>query len=197
MNKIIIFLSIVLIILVGIIIGIVIGGLGDEDEMQLETLLHESNLDNTENILEENDIEVIDVSTEEEKISPNATLLLKTQYSTCGHEKEVYYTINNELVNKNEEELKMWYPEYIVEEFSSDNIVLLKVINEQCQEHYNVKDIEGFINIYKVLENGEEVLFERTDIATYFLSEEDKSKMISGIPVETKEKLYSLLENYN
>jgi len=56
---------------------------------------------------------------------------------------------------------------------------MYKTINEKCDEHYVVKEKEGFLAIYLEDLNGELTLTELTDISVEYLTEEDKKDLKS------------------
>ena len=64
-----------------------------------------------------------------------------------------------------------------------------------CPEHYKIGSAEGIINIYVKNENGEDELYEVTNIALEYLPEEEKEKLRNGIDVVGEEELNSILEN--
>ena len=88
------------------------------------------------------------------------------------------------------------YNEWNVEKFANNNIVLYKEIDGNCGEHYVVKDKDGQVVIYEVMENGEKKEIQKTDIATDYLPEVDKINMINGIEVNGKDNLNQLIENF-
>ena len=143
-----------------------------------------------------NEVDTIQTITEEEKISPNAVLVLKKQYIECGHTIKEYSQIPEDLVNLNKEQLIKEYPDWEIDNFSSLEVDLLKQVEGVCNEHYILRDNEGIINVYKINNDGQEVLFEDTGISTEYLTINDKMKIEEGIKVYGKEELNSVLEDY-
>ena len=144
---------------------------------------------------------VNNISTEvdsiEEKISPNANLILKKKYTKCGHTIEENVEIPKEFVNLTQKELEESYAEWKVEEFSPLNIILTKDENAFCNEHYILKsEDDGVVSIYKIDENGEETFYETTEIYTEYLTENDKIELENGLRVFGKENLNSILEDF-
>lgn len=140
--------------------------------------------------------EFIETDSNQEKISPNCAMILKTHFLKCNHIIQKYSNISNDLVNKTENELKEIYNEWTVEKFASNEVVLCKECEGFCGEHYVVRDKEGQVVIYEVLESGEEVEMERTDIATDYLTEVDKIDMRNGMEVFGKDNLNQLIEDF-
>lgn len=142
-----------------------------------------------------NDI-TIKTNTDEEKISPNATLILKKQYKECGHVIKEYKEIPENMVNLTKEELKEKYKEWEIEEFTPLEITLIKQEEGFCGEHYVLRQIDGVIAVYKIDEEGREKLEEMTGITVEYLTENDKIEIEEGIELYGKEELNSVLENY-
>ena len=131
-----------------------------------------------------------------EKISPNAIMILKKYYTKCNHTIEEEIELPQELVNKNIDELKEEYSEWEIEEFSSEKIVLSKSYDEQCGQHYILKDNDGIIAIYEIDENGDEKLLDETEIATEYLTESDLENIKEGIRINGREELNKMLEDF-
>ena len=65
-----------------------------------------------------------------------------------------------------------------------------------CNEHYIVKEDNGFISIYTVNKEGIQKLKEKTEISTMYLPEQDLENLKVGISIVGKMNLYSFLEDY-
>ena len=117
-------------------------------------------------------------------------------YEKCGHTTRQYSNIPEELVNKTREQLQESYPDWEIETFASNEVVLSKKIEGECGEHYVVRDTDGKVTIYQVTESGQEIEFEQTEISTEYLTETDKINMKNGIRVNGKEELNQLIEDF-
>lgn len=144
----------------------------------------------------ENDIDEIKVSETETKVSPNAELVIKKYYKECGHTTEEKRNVANDMVNKTQEEIEKLYPDYKVESFFNNKIVLIKEEEGQCDEHYIVRDENSNIMIYKILSDGKEEIYQNTGISTEYLPETDKISLRDGIKIFGREKLNSLIEDF-
>ena len=142
-----------------------------------------------------NDI-TVEVATDKEKISPNASLVLKKHYKECDHTIKEYAEIPEEFVNLTIEELKGEYKNWEIEEFSPTNVILIKEEDGVCGEHYILKEENGVIVVYKIEEDGKETLIEETGIYTEYLTENDKMNIANGIEVYGKEELNSTIEDF-
>ena len=139
---------------------------------------------------------LLETNSDEEKISPNCSFTIRTYYKGCGHITTEYNNILDELVNKTETELNQMYPEYMVEIFKSNEVVVYVEQEGECGEHYLVKDLDGKVVIYERLSDGTERLLEETSITTDYLPETDKIQMKNGIEVNGKQELNQLIEDY-
>lgn len=140
--------------------------------------------------------ETIKANTQEEKTSPNCSLTTKTYYQNCGHTKSEYSNLPSDLVNLTREEIQEKYQEYEIEDFTTNAIVLFQEKEGDCGEHYMVKDKEGMVTVYQVLEDGSEKELETTGITTEYLPETDKINMKNGIQVNGKQDLNQLIEDF-
>lgn len=200
MNKIITGLVCTLVILGAIITAVVISRPDEENEQQakVETNVADENIldECTDEYEELQEAEMLETDSQEEKISPNCSFTIRTYYKGCGHITSQYNNIPEELVNKTEKELKEMYPEYMVETFKSNEVVVYIEKEGECGEHYLVKDLNGTVVIYERLDDGTQRLLEETSISTDYLPETDKIQMQEGIEVNGKQELNQLIEDY-
>mgnify|MGYP004637092359 CR=1 FL=1 len=137
---------------------------------------------------------------EEEKVSPNATLVLKTVYKKCGHEICEAKQIEGEYVNMSESEFGKIFSEknenFVIEKFSPKEIIAVKELNYICNEHYLLKENKGLIVVYKYNTDGEKEQYKETNIGVDFLTDIDKSELKKGIEVVGENELNSKLEDY-
>lgn len=145
------------------------------------------------NIIEE---EFIETSMEEEKTTPNTVLILKKEYTDCGHIISDKASMPEEMVNLTKEEIIKQYPNWNVEGFSKEEIILSRKLDSFCGEHYLLKDEDGYISIYTVDENGNVNLKQKTYLSIEYLTEIDKINLKEGLMVYGKENLNKLLEDY-
>lgn len=139
---------------------------------------------------------VIETNFKEEKTSPNCIIVLKVYYEVCEHLIETRKNIEQAQINLTEEELKEKFSDWEIQKFTSNEIVLYKEVNEFCNEHFLLKEEGGYISIYKLDENENEILFQTTEIPTEYLAEEDLSQIRSGIKVYTQKELNKTLEDF-
>lgn len=153
------------------------------------------NISEIEN-LNQNTIVTEETAFIEEKVSHDATLALKKYYNECGHFKFNYVELPSEFVNLTEKEIKEMYPEWMIEEFCSDNIVLAQNIDNICDEHYILKLGDNNIEIYKMIKSDNFELVKETNISKEYLTVEDIKRLEEGIFVFGVSDLNSALEDF-
>lgn len=199
MNKVIVVMICIIVIIGAIFTAIVIfkPEKNKEPNEKIETKVSEEILDECTDEYEELENEnMIQANSKEEKVSPYCSFTIKTYYKGCGHTKNEYLELPNELVNCTKEEIEEKYKGYAIEKFASNEIVLYQEKEGECGEHYIVKDKDGKVVIYQKKEDGKEELIEETDIATDYLTETDKINMKNGIEINGKQELNQLIEDF-
>lgn len=189
---------IIIVIMIGIVTGIILYNTKQKDKNDNNMMENEMNKISekvTDDCINEY-IDEIETNSNEEKISPNCLLILKRYYDECQHTINEYVDIPQDLVNGTEYDLKKEYPYWEIEKFSSTEIVLYKEFNSNCGQHFILKEDNGKITVYKINENSEEEVYEKTEISLEYLSETDKIKIKDGIKVNGIEELNQLLEDF-
>lgn len=140
--------------------------------------------------------DTVKANMQEEKTSPNCSLTTKTYYQKCGHTKSEYTNLPSSFVNLTKDEIQEKYQEYEIEDFATNAIVLYQEKEGECGEHYMVKDKDGMVTVYQILEDGSEQELETTGITTEYLPDTDKINMKNGIQVNGKQDLNQLIEDF-
>lgn len=138
----------------------------------------------------------VKTNTEEEKTSPNCSLITKTYYEKCGHTKSEYANLPQNLVNLTKDEIQERYQEYEIESFASNEVILYQEKEGECGEHYMVKDKDGLVTVYQILEDGSQEELEVTGVSTEYLPETDQINMKNGIQINGKQALNQLIEDF-
>jgi hypothetical protein len=138
----------------------------------------------------------VKTNAKEEKISPNCRITLKKYYKGCEDEINEYIEVPKELVNKTKEDLQNYYKDYEIKSFDETQITLYKQLDGECGKHYLLKDDNGTITIYKILEDGTQEVYEKTEISTTYLPQTDNIGIKQGIRVNGDEALNELIENF-
>lgn len=188
---IIIFLS--LAIVIGFFVGKYLYNL-EENKAELENDIQNisyNNLVNNTNTLK------IETSVSEEKISINTEVVEEIYYIQCDHLLKYTKKDIKNLINMTKEQLAKKYPDWEIKEFSIDKVVLYKEEADYCEEHYLVKDVDGFVTIY-AMDNEDEIreLVKVTEIETKYLTETDQENLKEGIKIYTGEKLNKIIEDF-
>ena len=199
MNKVIITMICIVVVLGAVITGILISK-PDENEKpeSVETKISDENIldDCTDEYEELENSNMLETNSSEEKISPNSSITYKTYYKGCGHTKEEYNNMPQELINCTKNDIEEKYTEWQVEKFASNEVILYREVDGECGEHYLVKEKDGKVVVYKILENGEEQEYETTQISTDYLTDTDKIEMQNGIKVNGQQELNQLIEDF-
>lgn len=170
MRKTIFFISLFLIIsIIGIAIGIYIANLENTKESQIEYITQMGGTMITDECVEEAQ-ELLETNATQDKVSPNALLIMKRYYPECEHTTTSYISVPEDIVNLNENELKEKYKDWQIEGFSSNEIVMKKEEAGICNEHYILQEEEGRIVIYSIDKNNNQKLYERTGILSKYLT---------------------------
>ena len=196
MNKTIMSIIAIIVIISAIIIGFQICKPNKEQEDIITKVSDEKIEDDCTDEYQEIQEEMLQANSTEEKISPNCFITMKKTYNKCGHTTSEYIAIPKELVNKTKEDLEEKYAGWTIDKFSDTQIVISKKEEGECGEHYIVKDKEGKVVIYKLLEDGTENEYEVTDISTEYITDTDKINMKNGIKVNGKQELNQLIEDF-
>lgn len=194
--------TVIVIVTVGIILGFLTGLYlykinqinYSETEIVAETI--EDDCTAIAELTDEELSDLIQTNNEEEKTSPNCIITLKVYHEPCEHLIETRKSIEEAEVNMTEEELKQRFSNWEVQKFTSNEIVLYKEVNEFCNEHFLLKEADGYIAIYKLDENENAEFFRTTEISIEYLAEEDLEQIRNGIKVYTEKQLNKTLEDF-
>ena len=143
-----------------------------------------------------NNLDVISTNYSGLKVSPNATIVFEQNYNKCNHKEIKEERVKESIVNLNELEVQEVYQDWTIKQFSTDKIMLYKEIEGYCGKHYILKETDGYIGIFKLLENGEEELVEITNISVQYLPETDSLNLKNGLKIYTKESVNKILEDF-
>ncbi len=130
-------------------------------------------------------------------ITQSTKVIFKTYYTLCGHmlDEDPQDMIN--LINLSEEELKLKFSDWKVNEFSKQQVILSREISTYCPRHYIIGVKDGYIAIYVYDSEGKKVLFEQTDISISTLTAEDQKNLEYGIIADSEDELQQKLEGFS
>lgn len=159
-------------------------------EVEYTTNKGENAIREAENILQK-------TSSVEDKINPSTKLIEKVYYNDCNHIIQQEKEITENLVNKNKEEFQIEYIGWEIQKFTNTEVVVYKEVYDFCNEHYSIKDKDGYIYVYKLDRYGKEKeLIEKTDIQTKYLAEADLEELKRGITVYSKKDVNKKIEDF-
>ncbi len=182
-------IMIILLFALGVMMGIYFYGSDNtEDTNLLNVQLAE------ESILENN--VTVSTSLTEEKVSPNCTIVEKQYFTGCDHLIKDIKEIPEDWINMTEEQILEQYPDWTLESFTNNQIIVSQEKEGYCGEHYVIRTHNDVIGIYTLDENGKETLKEDTDIPTMYLTEEDLEILNKGIQAIGENQLHQVLEDY-
>lgn len=176
----------------GIIVGVILGGNDKTSNLkpEIDTKLA------TENKELEDDIQIVTTSNIKVKTSPNTLFIFKTYYKDCNHTKTKKIEIPKEFVNQTEEKIQEKYRDWKIEEFTSSEVIFYEEQEGICNEHYVIRENNGYVAIYTIDSLAQETLKETTEIVTSYLPETDKQRLQEGIKVIGQESLNATIEDY-
>ena len=197
MNRVIIILLIIVVIFAAMAMAVFIYMPEENNDAKIEVqnVAVENTINEVENVTE-NNTNMVETNANEERISPNAFITFKQTYKKCGHTTSEFVEVPQEFVNLSENELKERYTDWTVEKFTDTDIILSKEVEGSCNEHYVVRDVDGTVTVFHILEDGTEEEYMITDIATEYLTDTDKIEMEKGIKINGKQNLNQLIEDY-
>ena len=188
------------ILILGIVLAIVMAiytyNRGSISDMNIVNTQKLAETENQENSYNEMMNEVLETSSTNTNISPNAVVIQKRYYKGCDHLIRETVEIPEELINQDENSLKEYYSDWKVEQYSPTEIVIYKEFKGICNEHYVIKEHNGVLGIF--VENDEKVQEwqEDTEIEVQYLPEEDIEEFKVGVRVVGKRNLITFLEDY-
>lgn len=204
MSKILNAFFIVAIFVVGISVGMYYGTLPKEINKVEENNLRDSIQDVVIKNVQEEKIKVQDKEkdskeaiAQDEKVSPYAKMTIEKKFSKCGHTTVNVLDVPKELVNLSKEEIGERYSGWEIKDFSVEGFTLYRVIEANCDDHYVLKEEDGYLAVYSDVTENIRNLVEKTDILVETLREEDKNDLESGIKIYGKNELSSLIEDFS
>ena len=182
-------IMIILLFALGVMMGIYFYGSDNTEDTNLLNvqLAKESMLEN--NV-------TVSTSLTEEKVSPNCTIVEKQYFTGCDHLIKDIKEIPEDWINMTEEQILEQYPDWTLESFTNNQIIVSQEKEGYCGEHYVIRTHDDVIGIYTLDENGKETLKEDTDIPTMYLTEEDLEILDKGIQAIGENQLHQVLEDY-
>ena len=140
---------------------------------------------------------VIETVVEETKLSPYAKMIIEKKFNRCGQTTVDVQQIPIELVNMTEVDIMQKYPEWEIRSFNANEVSLYREIEANCNDHFVLKEKDGFLAIYTNVTEDTINLKEVTDIDISHLPSGDYETLKEGILVYGKDALASLIEDFS
>lgn len=188
MRKVVIFFLIVGLFLVSAIAGFVVRSFinfSKDDKEENKIVLADDSFEKS-----------VDTSSKDITVSPNAEVVITEHFQKCGHTKSRREVVPREIVNLNREKVEEYYKDWNIDEFSTNEIKVSRNCKGICDEHYIIRESNGYISISAKNDIGEYIFKGLTNIPIQYLTEDDISKLEQGIEVVGKENLNKFLEDF-
>jgi hypothetical protein len=147
-------------------------------------------------VLADKEDEVVNTSSADETVSPNAKIIMTETFERCGHTVTVKEDVPREIVNLTKDKVYMYYKDWNVDEFNKNEIKISRKNKGICNEHYIIGESNGFISISTKNDIGEYIFKGLTDISVQYLPEKDLESLEKGIEIIGKENLNKYLEDF-
>lgn len=164
-----------------------------------EGQVQDSNVSNrqlAEELKSNNENEAISTSAEEEKLSPNCTIIERQYFKGCDHLIKNIKDIPEELINSSKEQVEEKYNGWTLDSFSSNEVIVSQEKDGYCDQHYVIREHNGVLGIYTLNEDKTEEFKEDTEIATRYLPDEDIEKLKEGIKAIGDDQLHRVLGDF-
>jgi hypothetical protein len=127
-------------------------------------------------------------------ITASTKVIFKTYFTLCSHMFDKEPENMKDIINLSESGLKSKFPDWIVNEFSTQQVILKREIPTYCPRHYIIGSKDGYIAIYVYNSDGIKILHEMTEDPISILTIDDQNNLEYGIVADSEEELQQKLE---
>lgn len=138
--------------------------------------------------------EQITNSSSDNLITASTKVIFKTYFMLCSHMVDKEPENMKDIINLSETGLKNKFPEWTVNEFSTQQVILKREIQTYCPRHYIIGSKDGYIAIYVYNSDGIKILHEMTENPISILTIDDQKNLEYGIVADSEEELQQKLE---
>lgn len=188
--------SLIILAIIAFGFGIYAYNRGDVSDMNVVNTQKLAGDTNEEKLNSEENNRMIETSSTNTNISPNAIIVEKRYYQSCDHLIRETIDVPEELINQGEEQVKEYYFGWTIEQYSPTEMVVYKEFKGICNEHYIVKEHDGVLGIYMENDDETQEWLEDTEIEVQYLPEDDIEEFKVGVKVVGKTNLNTFLEDY-
>lgn len=137
------------------------------------------------------------------RIRPGTQLVYRTTYRETGKTAEEISAPTRDMVNLSEELLRRLYPQYRIEEFTDDRVVLVATVDgpdpatlaEEQKEYRTIRAVDGVVTVFAGRRHRQnQPVLRTTDVRVDLLPEEVRAALVEGIEVRGDEELARYLE---
>lgn len=137
------------------------------------------------------------------RIGPGTELVYRTLYRETGKVVGETSTPTRDMVNLSEELLRRLYPQYRVEEFGEDRVVLVseqdgpdpETLAEEQRDYRTIRAIDGVVAVFAGRRHrADQPLLQRTSLLVDAFPENVRNSLAEGIEVRGDEELARYLE---
>ena len=133
----------------------------------------------------------------DKNLNKNCSSDVKKYFKQCDHTINEYVEMPQELVNLTKEEVQNKYNDWKVIGFEPNKVTLYKEFDDMCGEHFKLKVEEGKIVIYQINKEGNQSIYEKTNISSEYLTQTDLISIENGgLDVYGKEELNKIIEDF-
>jgi len=134
---------------------------------------------------------------EASKTNINGRIILKRYYIKCGHTYTEEQLIEKHLIGKSRDDFAQAFPDWNINEFSPDKVVLATKINSYCPDHYIIREEGGLLVIFRPdKDTGILLAVEATNIPVNMLSDDLQEQIEEGMVLNSIEEVEQLLEDW-
>ena len=189
-------------IIIVFVVGISLGMYYSNNQKDEKVVENKKVIDSIQDVViknvqaENKEKETIETISNEEKISPYAKMIVEKKFAKCGHTTVKTLDVPKEIVNLTKKEIEEKYTGWEVKDFSKEQFTLYRVIEANCDDHFVLKENDGYITVYNELTDEISNLIEKTDIQVDSLPKSVQKEVSTGILLDTEDEAYSRLENF-
>lgn len=138
----------------------------------------------------------ITVSIDKVKLSPNAEMVIKKNFTLCGHTTVNRMQVPKDLINYTEEDIAQKYTGWKIEKFTQEEIVLSKDIEANCEEHYVLKIEDNKLKLYNQLTKDKSTYIDEINVQLELLPSLEIAKLVQGVEIYGDEELNNVVDSY-
>ena len=133
---------------------------------------------------------------EPQRIKPSTRMVFETFYQTDNQTKIIDGEPPYFLLDLSQNKVQDYYPDWEIVEFNEQTVKLYRTVATEPESLYVLGVKDNFVAIYQKSDNGSVRLKEVTATPISALSQDEQSKLISGIKIQNENQLAQMLEDY-